>query len=162
MLTKKHSGGKPRSEPIHPPAACTVVEGVKVAFVYEYMWENTVKVLLDGNRMVHTRNVTYDIADYGQDKVLGPPSDKPDKVDLDRDFHEMLRDIVPGGIKTSKPPEDQTPASVKDDEQRGDSLRGDSQPQDYDPGSPAIGTPDFSEDHYGGVEVDLTQQPNIP
>jgi len=129
---------------------------------YEYMWENTAKVLLDGNRMVHSRNVTYDIADYGQDKVLGPPSDKPDKVDLDRDFHEMLRDIVPGGIKTSKPPEDQTPASVKDDEQRGDSLRGDSQPQDYDPGSPAIGTPDFSEYHYGGVEVDLTQQPNIP
>ena len=72
----------------HPPDHLQAEEGRLMD--YKHMWGTTAKNLLDENHMVHSRNVTYDIADYGQDKVLGPPSDDPDKVDLDRDFHEML------------------------------------------------------------------------
>ena len=65
---------------------------------YQSIWSNVPKVLLDENRMIHSRHVSYDVMDYGQpnpDRIVSiDPKDTPDpmKAKLD-DFLENLRAV---------------------------------------------------------------------
>ena len=126
---------------------------------YQDMYSTTAKVLLDGNRMVHSRNVTYDIYDYGQDTVERPsPEAIKDNVEVDT-FHNLLEDITQGDYTKPGPsaalnpePRTEEPLTVRgvrgteDAEERGASPAHDLGGSESDP-----------EDKCVDVEVDLTQ-----
>ena len=61
---------------------------------YHDMWSTTAKVLLDGNRLVHSRNVSYDITDFGLKSTKAKPKPKSSKT-LDS-FEDFLTDHITG------------------------------------------------------------------
>ena len=126
---------------------------------YQDMYSTTAKVLLDGNRMVHSRNVTYDIYDYGQDTVERPsPEAIKDNVEVDT-FHNLLEDITQGDYTKPGPsavpnpePRTEEPLTVR-------GVRGteDAEVRGASPTHDLGGSESDPEDKCVDVEVDLTQ-----
>jgi hypothetical protein len=72
---------------------------------YQDIWGTTPKILLEGNRVIHSRNVTYEIDDYGLESVKrevedssagAPPPSALSNADI---FEDLLEEHVTGVAK---------------------------------------------------------------
>ena len=121
------------------------------------MYSTTAKVLLDGNRMVHSRNVTHDIYDYGQDTVERPsPEAIKDNAEVDT-FHNLLEDITQGDYTKPGPSAALNPETRTEEPLTVRGVRGteDAEERGASPAHDLGGSESDPEDKCVDVEVDL-------